>query len=151
MQLDNGDLLAGTAVILHWVADQHPHCEFLPRAGSKERYLALAWLNFIATELHKGVAVMFSPLLDRASKTRFADGNLAPIFAYIDAHLATRPYLMGEKLSIADAYLYDVMCWPIEVKIDVPEYISIQRFMARMEQKSSVRASLAAEGISVVH
>lgn len=149
LKLDDGDLLTEGAVILQWIADKNPESNLLPPFGTRERYTVLEWLNFVASDLHKGMAVMFSPFLDDATKKRFADGNLTSKFEYIDGHLSTNDYVLDEKFSVADAYLYNVLSWPPRVNIDISGYVSIQKFMSRMEQRASVRASLEAEGLSV--
>ncbi|WP_326541889.1 glutathione transferase GstA [Pseudorhodoferax sp.] len=146
LQLDDGDVLTEGAVILQWIADRHPDSGLLPAFGTRERYTALEWLNFVATDLHKGMAVMFSPLVDATSKKRFAEGNLAEKFAYIDAHLARNDYVLGERFSAADGYLYNVLRWPPRVQINVSGHAAMQAFMARMEQRPSVQAALQAEG-----
>lgn len=148
LKLDDGDVLTEGAVILQWIADRHPGHGLIPATGTRERYTVLEWLNFIATDLHKGMAVMFSPYVDAASKRAFAQGNLARSFAVVDAHLATRDHLLGERFSVADAYLYNVLSWPARVGIDLSGYASIGRFMARVGRRPSVRASLEAEGIA---
>lgn len=148
LRLDDGRVLTEGAVILQWIADHHPASQLLPPAGTSERYTAMSWLNYIATDLHKGMAVMFSSFVDQDSKTRFAAGNLAPRFAYIDAHLAAQPYLLGDRFSVADAYLYNVLTWPGRVGIDISGYASIQAFLTRMEGRSCVRESLQAEGLA---
>lgn len=148
LKLDDGDVLTEGAVILQWIADRHPEKQLLPRFGSRERYTALEWLNFVASDLHKGMATMFSPLIDPASKKAFAEGFLEVKFAYIDAHLSERDYVLGTRFSVADAYLYNVLRWPPRVGIDNSGYASIRDFMARMERRPSVRAALEAEGLS---
>lgn len=149
LKLDDGDLLTEGAVILQWIADQHPDAKLLPAFGTRARYTALEWLNFVASDLHKGMAVMFSPFLDEPTKKRFADGNLTNKFAYIDEHLSRNDYVLGAQFSVADAYLYNVLSWPRRVKIDITGYACIQKFMARMERRASVRAALEAEGLEV--
>ncbi|MDY0746757.1 glutathione transferase GstA [Paucibacter sp. R3-3] len=149
LKLDSGEVLTEGAVILQWIADHHPASHLIPAHGTMARYEAMQWLNYIATDLHKGMAVMFSPYVDEASKSRFAEGNLSERFAYINAHLAERPFLLGEQFSVADAYLYNVLCWPVRVGIDLSKYDAIQAFMARMAQRPSVRASRKAEGLPV--
>lgn len=49
----------------------NPLQDALPAPGTKERYRALEWLNFIATDLHKGYATLFLPFLADASKARY--------------------------------------------------------------------------------
>lgn len=147
LKLDDGRLLTESAVILQWVADQSPERELLPPFGSAERYTALEWLNFVATDLHKVLAVLFSPFVDDQSKTRFAAGNLMSKLKYVDEHLSRNDYVLGQRFSVADAYLYNVLRWPGRVRVDISGYASIQKFLARMEQRPSVSASLKAEGI----
>lgn len=147
LKLADGDVLTESAVILQWIADSYPAQRLLPAYGSRERYTALEWVNYVATDLHRGMALMFSPLVDAASKDRFAEDSLASKFDYIDAHLSQREYVLGTDFSVADAYLYNVLCWPPRVNVDISGYASIQRFMSRMEQRPSVRASREAEGL----
>jgi len=148
LKLDDGDVLTEGAVILQWIADQHPAAALLPPFGSRARYDALAWLNFIAADLHKNYAVLFSPALDAAAKAAFAAVQMPSKFDYIDAHLATRDYLLGERFCVADAYLYNVLSWSPRVDLDITGHAAIQRFMARMEARPSVQAALTAEGLA---
>jgi len=147
LKLGDGDVLTEGAVILQWIADNYPTQRLLPAYGSRERYKALEWVNYVATDLHRGMALMFSPLVDAGSKARFAEESLVGKFEYIDAHLAHNDYVLGTDFSVADAYLYNVLCWPPRVNLDITGYACIQRFMARMEQRPSVRASREAEGL----
>ncbi len=145
LQLDDGDVITEGAVLLQWIADQVPERGLLPAFGTRERYRALEWLNVVATDLHKGMATMFSPSIDDASKARFADGFLRGRFKVIEDHLSRNDYLLGAAFSAPDAYLYNVLCWPPRVGIDLSEYTAIERFMQRMEQQPSVLAARAAE------
>ncbi|WP_262389524.1 glutathione transferase GstA [Cupriavidus campinensis] len=147
LRLDNGEVITEGAVILQWIADQFPESNLLPPVGTKARYKALEWINFVATDMHKGMAVMFSPLIDAESKKQFAQGNLAPRFAYIEAHLANNDYLLGDQFCAADGYLFNVLSWPSRVGIDMSQYPAIRGFLARMRERPSVRAARKAEGL----
>ena len=70
-------------------------------------------------------------------------------FEYIEEKLTGRDYVLGQRFSIADAYLYNVLSWTPRVNLDITGYAAIQQFMARMQARPSVRASLEAEGIAV--
>lgn len=149
LKLENGDVITEGAVILQWIADHNPERKLLPAQGSAERYRALEWLNYIATDMHKGYATLFSPFLDDASKARFIAGNLSTRFAYLDDHLSRNDFLLGTEFSVADAYLYNILTWSPRVNVDLSDYHAIGRFMARMGQRPSVVASLKAEGLSL--
>ncbi|MGO6819803.1 glutathione binding-like protein, partial [Rhizobium brockwellii] len=147
LKLDDGDLLTEGAVILQWIADKNQDANLLPAFGTRERYTALEWLNFVASDLHKSMAVLFSPFVDPESKAKFAEGNLTSKFEYIDEHLSKNDYVLGGRFSVADAYLYNVLSWPGRVNVDISGYASIGKFMARMEQRPSVQDALKAEGL----
>lgn len=144
--LDDGEILTEGAVILQWIADHAPERQLLPPFGTLERYRALEWINVVATDLHKGMATMFSPFIDDASKIRYADGLLKSRFALVEDHLSANDYMLGTDFSAPDAYLYNVLCWPPRVGIDMAGYPAIERFLQRMERRPSVKAARAAEG-----
>lgn len=147
LKLDDGNTFTEGAVILQVIADKFPEANLLPAFGSRERYTALEWLNFVATDLHKGMAVMFSSLIDKTSKSKFAEGNLINKFEYIDAHMSNKEYILGDQFSVADAYLYNVLSWAPRVNLDITKYNHVQKFMERMETRPAVRASLEGEGL----
>lgn len=144
--LDDGEIITEGAVILQWIADHAPGRNLLPAFGTLERYRALEWINVVATDLHKGMAMMFSPFIDEASKARYADGFLKGRFALIEAHLSHNDHVLGTDFSAPDAYLYNVLCWPPRVGIDMSPFPAIERFMQRMERRPSVQAARHAEG-----
>jgi len=144
--LDDGEIITEGAVILQWIADHAPERKLLPAFGTMERYRALEWINVVATDLHKGMATMFSPFIDDQAKARFAEGFLKGRFRIIEDHLRDRDYLLGDVFSAPDAYLYNVLCWPPRVGIDMSGYVAIERFMQRMERRPSVQAAREAEG-----
>lgn len=146
LKLEDGEIITENAVILQWIADTYTGARLLPPAGTMERYRALEWLNYVATDLHKGMAVMFSGFIDGESKVRFAEGNLAARFEYVDEHLALNEYVLGDTFSAVDGYLYNILRWPVRVNVDISDYTAIQAFMRRMEERPSVIAALEAEG-----
>ncbi len=55
LQLDDGQVLTEAATIVQYIADKKPEAKLAPPAGTRERYRLEEWLNFIATEMHKGL------------------------------------------------------------------------------------------------
>ena len=56
LKLDDGEVITEGAIVLQWIADNNSERKLLPLPGSSERYRALEWLNYIATDMHKGSA-----------------------------------------------------------------------------------------------
>ncbi|HRO03763.1 MAG TPA: glutathione S-transferase N-terminal domain-containing protein, partial [Terricaulis sp.] len=58
LELDDGKILTEAQVLLQYLAAQAPDKKLLPSEGFA-KWRALETLNFIATELHKGIGALF--------------------------------------------------------------------------------------------
>jgi glutathione S-transferase len=104
------------------------------------------WLNFITSEIHKSFTPLFKPNTPDDYKP-IAKENLANRFAYVDKHLADRPYLMGENFTVADAYLFTVLRWSNLQQIDLSRYANITAYMGRVASRPKVQEAMKAEGL----
>lgn len=59
--LDDEVLLTEGVAIMQYIADRVPDRQLLAPVGTIARYQTLEWLNYIATELHKGFTPLFRP------------------------------------------------------------------------------------------
>ena len=143
--LDDGTVLTEAGVVTQYLADRVPEAHLLPPPGFA-RYRALEWLNFIATELHKG----FSPLwkTDTPAATReLAKEALAVRFGHLDRSLAGQDFLLGAAFSAPDAYAFTVLSWARFMKIDLARWPNVIAYLERVGARPKVREALVAEGI----
>jgi glutathione S-transferase len=146
LQLDNGEMLTEGPVIVQYLADQQPASGLVPAAGSIERYRVQEWLNFITSELHKSFGPIFRPTTPDAYKT-ISRENLGKRFDWLDKQLAGKQYLMGDKFTVADAYLFTVLRWSPRVEIDVSKWPNLKTYMDRVAARPKVQAAMKAEGL----
>jgi glutathione S-transferase len=146
LELDNGDKLTEGPVIVQYIADQKAATALAGAAGTMERYRIQEWLNFIGTELHKTFGPMFRPTTPDAFKDLSRD-NLGKRFDWVDKQLAGKQYLMGDKFTVADAYLYTVTRWSPRVNVDVAKWPNLKAFMDRVTARPKVQEALKAEGL----
>jgi glutathione S-transferase len=146
VQLDNGEVLTEAAVIVQHIADQAPAKKLLPVVSSKERTRVQEWLNYVATELHKGFAPLFKPDTPHDYKT-IVKQNLAKQFAYLDKQLAGKKYLTGDTFTVADGYLFTIVNWANFQQIDLKPYANLSAFMTRVAARPAVQEALKAEGL----
>ena len=139
-------LLTEGEAIMQYVADSAPKSDLLPPVGFLSRYKTLEWLNFVATELHKGFTPLFRPDTPEAFKPT-ARALLEKKLEYVDAALADQQWINGENFSIADAYLFTVLRWAVAVKLNFPQAGNIANYMQRVASRPAVAAAMAAEGI----
>ena len=146
LQLDSGEMLTEGPVIVQYLADQKPASGLVPAAGTVERYRVQEWLNFIASELHKSFGPIFRPTTPDAYKT-ISKENLGKRFDWLDQQLAGRQYLMGDKFTVADAYLFTVLRWSSRVQIDLAKWSNLKAYVDRVAARPKVQAAMKAEGL----
>jgi glutathione S-transferase len=62
-------------------------------------------------------------------------------------HLSNRPDLVGDKFTVAHAYLFTVLRWAKLQSIDLKPWRNLLRFMARVGERRKVKDPLRAEGL----
>jgi glutathione S-transferase len=143
LQLDDGQVLTEGAVIVQYLADQKPEAKLAPKSGTLERYRLQEWLNYIATELHKG----FSPLFRKPTpeaKQQILEG-LAKKFVFLSQHLEKNAFLLGERFTVADAYLFTVLTWAKGQAIDLAQWPALKTWFDKVGARPAVQDTLQAE------
>ena len=67
---------------------------------------------------------------------------------FLEGKLAGRDYLAGDKMSVADPYLFAMLGWTRNVGIDLARWPNLTAFRNRMAQREAVQAVLKAEGLA---
>jgi glutathione S-transferase len=143
---DDGDTLTEGPVILQYIGDKAPGSKIIPPAGSKERYRAQEWLNFITSELHKNFGPIFRPATPDAYK-QIARDAIAGRFKWINEKLAGRAYLMGDTFSAPDAYLFVMVNWAKRLEMDLGAFPNLTAFWDRVAARPKVKEAMRAEGL----
>lgn len=95
LQLDNGDILTEGVAIVQYLADLKPDRNLIAPPKSLERYHQIEWLNFLASEVHKGYGPLFSPDTPE-SYVPVVKTKLKSKFAYINDVLSKQKCACGE-------------------------------------------------------
>jgi glutathione S-transferase len=146
LRLADGQVLTEGAIIAQYIADQRPEAKLIPPFGTIERYRMLEWMNFLATELHKGMNPLYNVLANDEFKGQLRE-RLAGRFATVADALKDKPYLGGERFSIADGYaFYNMRSWTHVFKQELrrPELVD---YYQRVAARPAVAAALEVEGI----
>lgn len=144
--LDDGRELSEASVILQYLADNYEGGHCVPQNGSFERYKVQEWLNYIASELHKNLTLIFY-------KDDYPEGSgllfmkhAEKKLSFLDSHLSTCDNLAGD-FSIADIYMFVVLSWHQYIGIDLKAYKNIARYYNIILGMESVMKSLGEEGL----
>lgn len=146
LRLDDGQVLTEVGVILQYLADQKPESGLAPRAGSLERYRLMEWLSFISSELHKTFGPLFNPKVTAEMKEDRLN-LLGRRLDFLVQSLGNKPFLMGDKFSVADAYLFTVLNWTHRLQVDLGKWPTLKDYLARVSGRPAVQAAMKAEGL----
>jgi glutathione S-transferase len=153
LALNDGEILTETAVILKFIAEQAPQKNLLPVPGTLAHYRCLEWLNYIATEMHKGIGLFFAAprlLKTDEAKAELKEGVTSFVsrsFDYLNSQLEGKDYLMGSEFSAPDAYLYTTLRWTRGTGPDLKSWPNITRFMETVGAREGVKKALSEEGL----
>ena len=146
LELDNGERLSEGPAIVQYIADQAPAKNLAPANGTMARYRLQEALNFISTELHKGIGGLFNPAMPEEAKALMrARGSMR--LQWVNGQLESKQYLMGDTFTVADAYLFTVTNWTGHVGIDISALTNLAAYMARVAARPAVQAAMKAEGL----
>jgi glutathione S-transferase len=143
--IDDGTLLTEVPAILQYAAGLAPGRGLLPADGSLDHALVQQWLNYVATEIHKGIFyLMFNPHAPAEAKA-FAAGLLPGRYDFVATALTGRDYLVGHRFTVADAYLVTTFAWADAAGIDLSPWPAITAYRDRLLARPAVGRAVAEE------
>ncbi len=146
LEYEPGQVLTEGPVIQQYLADKKPASGLAPANGTIERYRLQEILTFINSEIHKTFGALFNPkVLPEVREERL--GLLRKRFGSIDTKLAGKPFLLGDKFTVADAYLFVMTSWASHVGLDLSALANLGAFQKRVAARPAVQAALKAEGL----
>jgi glutathione S-transferase len=137
--LADGQILTENIAVLDWLSETFPA---LASHGPMGRSRQLEALAFISTEIHR----TFKPMWhggtdrDRARAAATVTGLLT-----LMAGTMQGDYLFGDRLSVADCYLFVMLLWAERFEVEVPQAMTDLR--DRMRARPAVQRAMATEGL----
>jgi glutathione S-transferase len=144
LQLDDGQVLTEGPAIVQYLGDLKPESGIVPKAGTLERYRLQEMLGYINSEIHKSYSPLFNPETPAAAADE-RKAYLKKRYKLVEAALAGKPYLLGDKFTAADAYLFTVTNWASYVKLDLSDFPNLAAFQKRVSARPAVQEAMRAE------
>jgi glutathione S-transferase len=145
LSLDNGNILTENAVILQYLADTSKATQLLPAIDDFKRYQVLEWLNFVTTEMHKGIGILFNPQITDTMRNVIFMPLIHKKLTYLNSHLTEKEYLLGDHFTLPDAYLLVMLRWLHHFKVDFSQWPNVEHFFQTLSKRPSVVKSLKQE------
>ncbi|WDD96581.1 glutathione S-transferase family protein [Thalassomonas actiniarum] len=148
--IDDDLILTEGVAILNYLADHFPTSSLRPETG-KARGEFYQWMNILSAGLHRsycrafapGAYVKSEPAADEVYEV--ADEEIQEMFIFIDKHLASRSYLLGEQVSFIDFYLFAMLGWTDALSCPLSSYENLSAFYERIRVRPAVQRAYATE------
>jgi glutathione S-transferase len=147
--LVDGDLVLNesVAIVLH-LAEKYPQKGFLP-SDLRTKADVHRWLLFTATELEQPLwrmsrhTALYPPEKRLAAEIPIARQDFLDMAAVMEKHLEKRPFLVGERATVADFVAAYTLDWANEVKL-LDGLPSLRAYMERMYARPKAPQRIAA-------
>jgi glutathione S-transferase len=143
-------LAEGTA-IMQYFDSKRPGVIF-PQSG-KDRFKTFEWSNFISSSLHKSFGPLFNPARVLNDESKFeavratAVERLKNVLQVAESRFSDEEFATGKQFTAVDAYLFTVLGWTKNVKVDITPYHKLSTFVGKVAKRPSVVAAMKAEGL----
>ena len=142
--MDDGEILTEGAAILQHLGDIAPTRGLIDEPRSIWRARQVELLTFTATELHKA----FPPLWRMETPTAERVNGLALLrkrIGHVERGLEGREYLVRDRFSVADAYLFTILRWTSRIDVSLDEWPRVAAYVDRVGKRPLVARVVAQE------
>ena len=146
LKLDNADkdLISETIIICSYLADLRPESGMIPPHGTIERVKADQFHVFLATEIAQKHIPLMRKLMTEEGVT-FNGNKLRNAYQRLDDRLADgRAYLFGDKLTVADAYVWGTL-WNSRSGVNIDHLTNLAAWKARVDARPAAVKTLKEE------
>jgi glutathione S-transferase len=150
MRVDGRSLVEANAILTH-LANRKPELGLLPERGTWNRDLAGQWLAYLASGFHAAFWPYFMPKRYTTDEAHYGSVKAAALLAIrreltlVDAHLAGRDCLLGDRRTVLDAYLQAMDRWANPIVDMANEFPNVWRHQKRFAGDPAVRFANAVE------
>jgi len=147
LQLDDGAVLTEGPAVVQYLADLKPDAQLAPANGSMARYRLQEMLGHLNSEIHQAYLPLFDPACSggvRSART----AHLHKQYRLIEAALGRKPFLVGDRFTVADAYLFVLTRWADSVKLEMSAFPNLLAFQSRIAARPAVQAAMKGEQLA---
>jgi len=113
--LDGTPVFESAAILIH-LAHAYPAANLAPPAGTTGHARFLQWMSFMSSNVYESVLRIYYPerysTSGAAAAAEIKQQAVADYVRHLEViHDTLSPYVLGEKLSAADSYLYMLAAW----------------------------------------
>jgi len=143
--LPDGEIMTESAAMSLYLADKYPKAALAPPLSSSERAAHLRWVVYLATNIYMTGLCAYYP--DRYTADQnggkcvksAALARMAREWEIYAAALGDKPFILGDKMSVADIYAAMQAAW----NFDVPAFFRKHPNLRQMYDRVTAHPAIA--------
>lgn len=147
LRLEDGTVLTENIALLTYIAQRYPQAQLAPTdaqgLAQMQGFNSFMSSTVHVAHAHKGRGSRWSddPAAHESMKAKVPH-NMRDAFTLIEHHHLRGPWVLGERYSVADAYLFTISGWLALDGVDIAEFPRVAEHHQRMQQRPAVQAAL---------
>ena len=139
-----GGAMYEAAAITIFLCDRHPQANLAPSPNEALRGRFLQWLVYMAGTLQPAFQMVYYPFRFTSREQEYdgvrsrAASRLEEIWQIIDDSLGSGPFILGERFSACDVYLYMLSTWLLEEHTPVSAFPNAARCVEKVAARDEV-------------
>jgi glutathione S-transferase len=144
----DGGILTETGAILDYLAARAPHANLIPSDPLQAARMREV-MYYLASTMHVNHAHRMRGSRWARNDASWADmqamvpETMAASATYVEHNCLRGPYVLGDQLSLADAYLLVVCHWLPGDQVDMANHPKISAFIDTMKARASVQKAIS--------
>lgn len=144
-------VLTETTAILAYVAQTHPQAKLAPLDDPFAFARVQEFNAFLSSTVHvshahrvRGSRWSDDPAVIEGLKLKVAQ-NMTEAFQLIETKMLAGPYVLGDRFTVADGYLFTMARWLEGDSVDIKKFPKVNDHQKRVGDRPAVQRILAAE------
>jgi len=144
----DGAPIVESGAILMLLAERHPGAGLAPAVGSTDRAAWLQWMVWLANNLMPPMRQWFYAEERPGLADEVIQARIEALWDRLDAHLAGRRFMVGDRLSTVDMLVTMLMRWSRNMPRPAADWPNIAAYLEHMRANPALREVHAREGLS---
>lgn len=152
---DGGRVLTEAEAILLYLAETFPDDQLGPSPTADARYEMHKWMSYLTGDVHPAFYPYFLPQRYIADEHQYhmireaAYTQIDACFQLLDRHMENRTYMVEDRRTILDPYLFVFCRWGKSLPKPFSDYPYLHHFLMQMADDEGVQRAMQAQSISL--
>lgn len=152
---EDGPILTEAEALLLYLAEKFPDEHLGANPTPEARYEMHKWMSYLTGDVHPAFYPYFLPQRYIATEPQYhaireaAYKQIDACFQLLDRHMSDRNYMVEERRTVLDPYLFVFCRWAKSLPKPFTDYPSLHRFMMQMADDEGVQRAMQAQSITL--